>query len=324
MVTDHIPTGFLLQWSRLAIYGRFVNVVDSRLSAYQRAFAAWRGDAFSHRSFGAIYLGCERRTEPAEYRWDGMHRGADARHPRVVFQATLAGAGAFERDGRRWEVGLETAFSAILPSRHRYYLPASSPGWSFFWFTFEHPYVVQRFARLAARHPPVFALPADSRLAAQSLEFFEHAGRGRFEDSFAEEAALFDWMLGFERHLHDLAHPADQREVMLAAAREFALANLGRSFGIDEIARSQGLSRSHYSHRFRQATGLAPAAFVLELRLAEVRRRLRETGAPLKNIAADTGFADANHLCKAFRRQHHLSPGAYRDLVRTGKKGRIP
>jgi AraC-like DNA-binding protein len=293
-----------------------VSPPNSPLAAFRRAFAAWRGDAFSHRPFGAIYLGCETRTEPGEYRWDGMRRGADPRHPRVMFQATLAGHGAFEGAGQRWIVGPGKAFFAVLPSRHLYYLPEDSPEWTFFWFTFAHPYVVRRIANLIAHHPPVFDLAADSPLAAQSLEFFERTCRDRYEDRFAEEAGLLEWMLGLERHLHDLAHPRNRRETMLATVRRYTLENLSRSFGTEELANLQGLSRSHFSHRFRQATGLAPAAYVHELRLAEVRRRLRDGSAPLKDIALETGFADANHLCKAFRRQYHLSPGTYRKQFR--------
>jgi AraC-like DNA-binding protein len=285
------------------------------LPNYRRAFRAWRGDAFSSRPFGAIYLGCESRTVPADYRWDGMHRGADPRHPRIVFQATLSGAGTFERDGQRWTVGSEKAFFAILPSRHVYYLPEERADWSFYWFTFDHPYVVRRLAQLAKRHAPVFSLPGNSPLAANGLTFFERVCHRRFEDPFAEECALFEWMMAFERHLHELAHPRGLRDAMMAEVRKFMLANRARSFGIEELARQHGLSRSYYSHRFRAATGLAPAAYVFELRLAEVQRWLRETPSPLKEIAAATGFADANHLCKAFRRHFHLSPGEYRRLV---------
>jgi len=307
---------YCLQWSGLAHYSRFVTAdSSSRLAAFRKAFHAWRGDAFSHRPFGDIYLGCETRTDPAAYHWDGMQRGADPRHPRIVFQATLAGAGCFERGSRRWMVGPEFAFIAVLPSRHRYYLPTDVAEWSFFWFTFTHPYVVRRLAELAAHHPPVFPLPAGGSLAAQCLAFFERSCLGRYADHFAEEGALLDWMLGLERHLHDLAHPRDRRDAMLREAREFVQGNLTRSFGIGEMARSFNRSRSHYSHRFRAATGLAPAAYILEFRLAEVCRRLRETAAPLKDLASQTGFADANHLCKAFRRRYHLSPGAYRRQV---------
>ena len=302
----------MLQWFGKAKNGRFVKTSHAAPHPFERAFARRQDDGLAHLGAGVLALGCETRTVPADYRWDGLRRGDDPAHPHVVFQATLDGWGRFDRPGRSWDVGAETAFFAVLPSRHVYRLPAESGRWTFFWFNSGHPWVVERLARLARRHPPVFALPAGCRLRVASQSLFERVCQGRFEDGFAEEAALFEWMLEFERHLHEQAHPRDAREIMLADLRAYTLKHLRRSFGIEEFARGQNLSRSHFSHRFKEATGIAPAAHVLDVRLAEARRTLRESGAPLKEIAAATGFADANHFCKAFRRLYHLSPGAYR------------
>lgn len=250
-----------------------------------------------------------------EYEWDGLRRGDDPAHPRLMLQVTLGGWGAFETGGKTWRVEVGQAFFAILPSAHVYRLPAESPEWSFFWLNCGHPWVVERGQQLAERHAPVFALPADAALMAVCRTFFARICQGRFEDAFAEEMAALEWVLELERHLHDLAHPRGRRGRLLEELREFTQANLGRAFGIEEFAQRHGLSRSHFSHQFREATGLAPAAFVLETRLAEARRLLRESGAPLKEIAERTGFADANHLCKAFRRAFHMSPGVYRRQV---------
>ncbi len=245
-----------------------------------------------------------------------MKRGEVSAHPKIVFQATLSGMGCLEQQGRRWAVAPENAFFTVIPSRHVYYLPVESAEWSFFWFTFSHPYVVERLSALAKRHAPVFSLPHDSKFAALCLSFFERTCAERFDDVFAPEGALFEWMLGFERHLYDLAHPRTQREAMLEDVRKFTLANLSRSFGIDDLAKRQGLSRSHFSHLFRKVTGLAPASFILEVRLGEVRQRLRQSSEPLKDLAGATGFSDANHLCKVFRRFYHMSPGMYRRLMK--------
>ncbi len=292
---------------------RFVNnPAPPHLAAFTRVFAARREDGFAHLGESMLALGCETRAVAADYRWDGLRRGDDPAHPHVVFQATLDGEGCFERPGRRWAVETGRAFFAVLPSRHVYRLPPESRGWSFFWFNSGHPWVVERMSRLARRHDPVLTLPADCRLLVQSRTFFERVCQGRFADGFAEEAALLEWLLEFERHLYEQAHPRGRRATMLAQLRAHTLQQLRRSFGIAEYARMLGRSRSHFSHEFKQATGLAPAAYVLDVRLAEARTALRETAAPLKEIAADTGFADANHLCKAFRRHYHLSPGAYR------------
>ena len=306
-----------VQWSRRVIYGRFVKSKKLTLQAgFEQTFAGRQADGFAWLGGSVLTLGCETRRVAAEYRWDGMHRGDDPAHPHVVFQATLAGSGSFERGPRRWRVGTGLAFFAVLPSRHVYRLPEDSREWSFFWLNFGHPWLVERISELAARHPPVVPLPDNSKLLAMSRSLFERVCTGRFEDGIAEEGAALEWLLEFERHLHELAHPRGRREMMIEEVRAFTLANLARSFGVEALARRHGMSRSHFSHQFREATGLAPAAQVLDLRLAEVRRRLRETGAPLKDIASETGFADANHLCKAFRRAFHLSPGMFRRQVR--------
>jgi AraC-like DNA-binding protein len=281
-------------------------------TTFEQAFARRRDDRFSHLGERMVMAGCETRTVPAEYHLDGMKRGEKRDFPRITFQATLSGWGTFERAGRRWKVGPGMAFFSVMPSRHAYYLPKESPEWTFYWFHFGHPYVVQRIIALARRHAPVFELDHAAGFLAQSVALFERICRQRFADEFDEEAALFEWLFSFERHLHAVAYPQAERRAMLEELRKFTLEHLSRSFGIDEIARQCGLSRSHYCHRFKDATGLTPAAYVTEVRLAEARQQLRRSRAPLKKIATSTGFADANHLCKAFRRHYQLSPGAYR------------
>ena len=262
-----------------------------------------------------IDLGCETRTVPSEYVWDGLRRGDDPEHPRLLLQATLGGWGEFETKGKTWRVEEGQAFLAILPSEHVYRLPEASGEWSFFWLNCGHPWVVERGRQLVARHGPVFPLAADTQLMAVCRTFSTRVCQGRFEDACAEELGVLEWVLELQRHLHDLAHPRGRRERLLEELGAFTRANLGRAFGIEEVARRHGLSRSHFSHQFRAATGMAPATFVLETRLAEARRLLRESGAPLKEVAERTGFADANHLCKAFRRVFHISPGVYRRQV---------
>jgi AraC-like DNA-binding protein len=281
-------------------------------TAFEHAFATRKDIRFSHMTERMVTAGCETRTVPSEYRLDGLKRGESRKHPRITFQATLSGCGVMEQGGRRWKVEPGQAFFAVMPSAHVYYLPEDSPEWTFYWFHFGHPYIVQRIAALARRHPPVFEVNRTSSFLRQNLAMFERICRQRFDDEFDEEEALFEWLFSFERHLHSLAYPHAERQELLEQVREYTLANLSRSFGVEEIAARAGLSRSHYCHQFRDATGLTPAAYVTEVRLAEARTQLRKSQAPLKEIAAAAGFADANHLCKVFRRHYHLSPGAYR------------
>jgi len=81
-----------------------------------------------------------------------------------------------------------------------------------------------------------------------------------------------------------------------------------------ELAETYQLERTTFSRNFKATTGISPSAFITEIRLEEAVKLLR-TEAKLEEVAASTGFADANHFCKVFRRHFHSSPGSYRRLI---------
>ena len=95
-------------------------------------------------------IGLERRENPSDYHWDGLLRGGRAEAPFFIFQYTLDGFGIFEQGGKSHRIEAGRSFVAVVPSAHRYYLPADSPGWTFVWFLLPHPYIVRRMTdRLA-------------------------------------------------------------------------------------------------------------------------------------------------------------------------------
>jgi transcriptional regulator GlxA family with amidase domain len=103
---------------------------------------------------------------------------------------------------------------------------------------------------------------------------------------------------------------------MLDLVRAKVIASLPAALTVDELAADHGMARSHFSHYFRERTGMTPARFATEVRVHRATRMLVETQAPLKQIADACGFSDPNHFCKVFRRFQHLSPTSYRNAVR--------
>lgn len=79
------------------------------------------------------------------------------------------------------------------------------------------------------------------------------------------------------------------------------------------VARLAGLcgrTRAHMTREFRRAYGLPPHAYLVNLRLADARRRLRGGEAPAL-VAAAVGFADQSHLTRRFKRAFGVTPGKY-------------
>ena len=56
--------------------------------------------------------------------------------------------------------------------------------------------------------------------------------------------------------------------------------------------------------------------FLAEQRLRCATRLLECTNLKLSGIAELAGFSDAGHLCRNFRRQHGITPDAYRKMRR--------
>jgi AraC-like DNA-binding protein len=259
--------------------------------------------------FGSV----ETRTDPRSYQWDGMKRLGRRDRPLVFFQFTLAGWGAFELPGRppqRLPPG--TGFFAVVPSRHRYYLPDASPGWTFGWIGIYHPYLIRRIARQVAATGPVLATPPGSALIARAMRLVCGAFRKDFRDRFAVELALFEFTIAFERLARELRHPEGERERLLDELRGRVSAAGSNAIRVEALAAERGMSRTAYSHFFRARTGTTPARFMTEIRLQEAERLLVTTRLPLAQIARACGFADATHFGKVFRRLRQQSPAVYR------------
>lgn len=94
--------------------------------------------------------------------------------------------------------------------------------------------------------------------------------------------------------------------------REYLSASYTENISLDRIAAIAGLSPYHINRAFRQAFGVPPHVFLVQMRLARARALLREGRSPA-NVAAETGFTDQSHLTRHFRRVFGVTPGAYRD-----------
>ena len=261
--------------------------------------------------FGSV----ETRVDPQSYYWDGMKRIGRHDRPLVFFQFTLAGFGHFELYGRppqRITPGM--GFFAVVPSRHRYYLPPTSPGWTFAWIGIYHPYLFRRIARQAQATGPVVEAAPTSALVSHLTRLVRGAFRKDFRDRYAVEAELLAFTHAYERLAQ--AEPRPDGERLLETLRARVLAAPRAHIDVGTLAAEHRTSRSAFGHYFRSHTGVSPARFVTEVRLQAAARLLVTTSLPLSQIASECGFANANHFSKVFRRHRHQSVGAYRRSLR--------
>ena len=78
---------------------------------------------------------------------------------------------------------------------------------------------------------------------------------------------------------------------------------------LSELGRKCRYSRDHLRVLFQKEYGITPSAYRNQVRMAKVMELIANSELSVKEIAYQTGFAHAPHLCGVFRRELGISPG---------------
>lgn len=100
----------------------------------------------------------------------------------------------------------------------------------------------------------------------------------------------------------------------VSRVNEFINEHLDHCIRTTELAALLSLSVSHFSHAFKQTTGMTPLMYVTTKRVEAAERYMLCSAHPLSEIALTLGFCDQSHFCRVFRRETGLSPQAWRNL----------
>ena len=118
---------------------------------------------------------------------------------------------------------------------------------------------------------------------------------------------------------HAAATPALQKggiaKPRLNRVLEYIATNLSSEIRLEDLAAIAGLSLFHFARAFRESTGVTPHQYVLQRRIDTVKTLLRTRNWNLEAIASATGFADASHLTKAFRRHTGTTPKTWQRQI---------
>ena len=191
-----------------------------------------------------------------------------------------------------------------------------------------------RAAELARRYPRLRV--EEDRIWVRDGNIYTSAGVSAGMDlalALIEEDLGADVALGVARAMvMYLRRPGDQSQysapLRLQAAETPSVRELvawaaehpATDLSVPALARRVGKSPRHLTRVFRKELGVAPAEAVEQLRLEAARRALQQSAGGLEEIAARCGFGSAEVMRRAFLRELHVTPSAYRARFSAGGK----
>ncbi|GAA4466159.1 AraC family transcriptional regulator [Phytohabitans houttuyneae] len=97
-----------------------------------------------------------------------------------------------------------------------------------------------------------------------------------------------------------------------AAVRDLVAARLGEPVPLRAMAGAAGLSVSQFARQFKTRTGLTPHKFLVQLRVDAACALLRDTSAPIADVAVRCGFSHQEHLTRVLKAHLRTTPAAIR------------
>lgn len=82
------------------------------------------------------------------------------------------------------------------------------------------------------------------------------------------------------------------------------------------LAAETGLSEVYFRRLFKEAYGVSPKQYLIDIRIRNARQMLAETPLSITEIADACGFSSVYHFCRAFKNAIGETPTAYRKKER--------
>ncbi len=84
---------------------------------------------------------------------------------------------------------------------------------------------------------------------------------------------------------------------------------------VPQMAALVNLSESRFKQKFKQATGIPPAEFMIREKISQSKLLLRDTERTITSIAMELGFSSSQHFSVLFKRYVGESPVQYRKTM---------
>jgi len=123
---------------------------------------------------------------------------------------------------------------------------------------------------------------------------------------------LLDWHSAGQAPYVGFLPATDHHDAMVRDLQKWLETHFSTANPIEEMALRCGLSSRSLERRFMKAAGLAPLAYVQNLRIESAKRELERTSKPIDEISYEVGYENPAFFRRVFKRNVRMTPSVYR------------
>jgi AraC family transcriptional regulator len=138
------------------------------------------------------------------------------------------------------------------------------------------------------------------------------AGRMFLEGIEQALAAMVVRYAGVARRSSATVYKGGLTPYRMRRVTEFIQDHIEEEITLNELARSVGLSPSHFCSLFHKTSGKTPHQFIQHCRIQHAKALLAKQSNSILDVALASGFRTHQHFSRIFRRHVGIPPSAYR------------
>ncbi len=208
----------------------------------------------------------------------------------------------------------------LFPGQWHTYRPVKEKGWNEYWLGFTGSYMKQLSSNLFfSQKKTIYDVGFNEQLVALFNQGIEIAA---YQKTAHQQvlAGIISMLLGLVFYSEknnsfrdsEVISKINQAKMMMREAT-------GADVTPESIAQSINLGYSSFRKVFKQYTGFSPRQYQLEIKFQKSKELLSGTTMTINEIASYLNFDSSSYFVQFFKSRTGLSPGEFRQRMKTGK-----
>ncbi len=244
------------------------------------------------------------------------HRMQRRRHDDNLLIYCTQGRGRLKTAG--WQGEVSEGQVLLLPQgvEHLYEADSTAP-WSIYWVHFQGAATGIFLQYLGFReHRPVVSAGVSPVLVAAFTSLMDVRRTGYSTRAFINAANRLRHLFSQMALEITVQQGRGRNSFEVAQVQSYMHEHIDQNLTLDQLAASAGMSKYHFSTRYKELTGYSPVRHFLNMKMEFACALLDSTDLSVSAIAARVGYDDALYFSRLFRRTIGRSPRAYRASIR--------
>ena len=234
-----------------------------------------------------------------------------------IMHFVMSGTGYFSMNGTDYEINGGTIF-LIPPGIKTAYRPDREHPWEYMWveFTGFNSKNLLDKTMLSAENPVCVPENAESVFEEVAVMIDRSISPAESSTIFCTAQLLRVLDILIQEQSKPQNHALSRRENRLRPVLDYIQHNYcDSSLTVESIAEATYFNASYLSRIFKQALGVSPTQYIIELRMRKACQMLKYKAHSITEIASSVGYKSPFYFSKEFRRLFNIAPSRYVDQV---------